>query len=194
MLVTKAGDVKMTEQRVKGKAVQFGRIYRQQAESLAYLLNIKLWEAQQFIDEYCANFPDLERNIEKTEQFILENGYVDNEFGFRRRFVIHKDEEKNRAALREGVNHRVQSTAWFIIALCMIQIDAEFKKRGLDAELAMQVYDSIYAECPLDERDEVAEIIKNVMENVNKPYPNLARVKLVTDIEYGFNMADMEKI
>lgn len=190
----KAGNVQMTEQRVKGKAVQFGRIYRQGADSLAYNLNVTILKAQQFIDNYCANFPDLESNIEKTEQFILKNGYVDNEFGFRRRFVIHKDEEKNRAALREGVNHRVQSTAWFVIALCLIQIDRELKKRGLEAKLAMQVYDSIYAECPLDERDEVAKIIKDVMENVNKPYPNLVRVKLVTEIECGQNLGDMERI
>uniref|UniRef100_A0A6M3KIJ1 DNA-directed DNA polymerase n=1 Tax=viral metagenome TaxID=1070528 RepID=A0A6M3KIJ1_9ZZZZ len=188
----KAGDVKWTELRVKGKSVGFGVFYQQGATSLAYQLGIKEEEAQRFIDEFFINFPDLYSNIEKVKKLVIEQGYLDNYFGFRRTWKYHREEDK--ATLREAVNEQIQSLAWNLIQLCLIQIDKELRKRKLKSELILQVYDSIIVEAPDEEIDEVAHIMKEIMTNVNKPYENINRVLLATDIEVGKNLAEMRKI
>jgi len=184
--------VKWIELRVKGKAVQFGVIYQQGAASLAYELGISEREAQKFIDEYYESFPDLKLNIEKTKELIIKHGYLDNYFGFRRSWKYHTAEDK--ATLREGVNVLVQSLAWNLIQLCMIQIDRKLKERKLKGELLLQEYDSIVVEAPDEEIEDTAHIMKDIMTNVNKPFDSINRVLLATDIEVGKNLSDVERI
>ena len=64
----------------------------------------------------------------------------------------------------------------------------------LKSELVLQVYDSVIAESPDEEVEEVAHIIKDIMENVNKPFDIINRVKLLADVEVGPNLADLKKI
>ena len=161
------------------------------ADALAYALGISVKEAQEFIDEYYRNFPDLASNIEKAKQFLIKNGYLTNYFGFTRTWKYHTEEDHG--SLREGVNHLVQSPAWNIVQLAMIQIDEEFTKQKMESELILQRYDAIIAEAVDDEVDEVARIMKDKMINVIKPYEGLNRVLLNTDIEIGKNLADLEK-
>jgi DNA polymerase-1 len=78
------------------------------------------------------------------------------------------------------------------LELALIQIDDELEKRNLKSALVMQVYDSIVVECPDEEVDEVCEIVKNIMENVNKPFENINRVYLKSDVEIGVNLADVK--
>jgi len=75
----------------------------------------------------------------------------------------------------------------------MIQVDRELKKRKLKSRLVLQVYDSLVVEALNEEIPEVASIVKNAMENANKPYDNINRVLLKSDIEVGLNLAELEK-
>jgi len=186
-----AGDEEITELRVKGKGVQFGVIYQQQAAGLAYALGIKETEAQQFINEYYNNFPDLYYYIEKTKEKVIKDGDLVNYFGFKRRWFKHSADDHN--TQREAVNFMVQSPSWTIIELAMIQINKKLFRKGLKAKLLMQIYDAIIVEAPDEEIDEVAKIMKQVMTSVNKPFDILNRVKLLTDIEVGKNLRDMKK-
>ena len=52
---------------------------------------------------------------------------------------------------------------------------------------------SIVIETKEEEVPIVAEIMKTHMEGVTKPYENLNRVLLKTDIEMGLNLGDLEK-
>lgn len=187
----KAGDPEITELRVQGKTVQFGVIYQEGASKLAYQLGITEEKAKQFIADYYNNFPDLAKNIGLTKKLIVKQGYLDNYFGFRRKWRNHKEEDHQ--TLREGVNFLVQSLAWNVIELCLIKIDKELDKRKLKSKLVMQVYDSIIAESPEEEIDEVASIFKEIMESVNIPYDGLNRVKLKSDPGVGDNLANVEK-
>jgi len=188
----KAEDTEITELRVKGKSIQFAVIYQQQAQGLAYILNISEDEAQAFIDRYYKNFPALRRNIDKTKKLLVEQGYLDNFFGFRRRWKSHSEEDG--ASLREGVNHLVQSLAWNLLQLAMIELDMEIEKRGLEAKLLLQVYDSLVVETPDKEVDEVAKLLKYILENVNQQFEGLRDVLLKADVTVGKNLADVEKI
>ena len=186
----KSGDTEMIELRVKGKSVQFGVIYQQQAVGLAYMLGTSEEEAQQFIDDYYSRFTDLRDNIEKLKQNVIKDGHLYNLFGVKRTWKYHTAEDK--ASLREAVNFLVQSLAWNLIQLAMIEIDKRLEE--LEAELVMQVYDSIIVECPDEEIGEVVLIMKDVMENINKSYDGINEVLLSTDIEVGKNLADLEKV
>jgi len=187
----KNDDVDITELRVKGKAVQFGVIYQQQAESLGYSLGISTKQAQKFIDDYFKNFPSLYDNIEKTKKRIIEYGFLYNYFRFKREWKNHKAEDHG--TLREGVNFLIQSLAFNLIQIAMIKIDNILTERKMRSALVLQVYDSIIVEAIEEEVDEVVFIMKDIMENVNKPYDGINDVLLSVDIATGYNLADLKK-
>ena len=173
------------------KAISFGVLYGEGPQKLAYTLGITVKKAEKFIEQHYEGFPSLKENIEKTKELVIKQGYLDNYFGFRRRWQFHSEEDHS--TLREAVNFLVQSLAWNLIQLAMIRVDRELKERGLKSRLVLQVYDSLVVEALNEEVPEVAFIIKNAMENVNKPYDNINRVLLKSDIEIGLNLAELEK-
>ena len=188
----KNGDIKITELRVRGKSTAFGIIYQEGAAKLAYALNITEKKAQKFIDDYYKNFPSLKQNIEITKEILVEQGYLNNYFNFRRRWKDHTKEAH--ASLREGVNFLVQSLAWNLLQMSLIKIDEELEKRNLKSRLVLQVYDSVIVESKNEEVDEVANIVKEIMESANRKFENINRVKLLADVEVGPNLADLKKI
>jgi len=184
-------DEKITELRVKGKTTGFGVLYQIGAPGLAYDLKVKEAEAQQFIDDFYAEFPDLQYNIEEIKAEVIKNGYLTNYFGFKRRWIKHTIDDHN--SQREGVNFIVQSLSFNLLEIAMTQINTKLIKKNLKSKIILQVYDSITCEAPDEEIDEVAAIMKQVMTSVNKPFKNLNRVKLLVDIEVGKNLKDMHK-
>lgn len=187
----KNGNTEMIDLRTAGKSITFGILYQMGPASLAYELGIDKDKAIKFIEDYYSGFPSLRKNIDATKQFLIEHGYVDNYFGFRRRWKDHSEENHN--MLREGVNHKVQSTAAYLLYLAKKAIDKRFKNEGLDAYLVLQVYDSLVAEVKEDDYsiDRVIEIMTEEMQNVNKPFEGLNRVKLKTDINVGYSLAEI---
>ena len=192
------GNKEIKELRNKGKAIQFGILYQKGPTSLSYELEITEEEAQQFIDGYYQGFPDMYKNIEHIKKLIKKQWFLDNYFNFRRRWEEpDKDDSKYKSIVskiqREAVNFMIQSPAWNIIELCMINIDDYIIKNKMESRIALQVYDSIAVEAPKDEVNEVAKLMDKVMTTVIEPYEGLNRVKLFTDVEVGVNMLDLER-
>lgn len=185
----KNGDEDAAKKRQDGKALTFGVLYQEGAEALAYNLGTSKRKAQEFIDDYFRGFPELKKNIEKQKQFVVKNGYVDTYFGFRRWFKNHQVEDHE--ILRMAVNTPIQGTAWNLLELILIEVDRVLEERGLKSALVLQVYDSVIVEAVENEVEEVALLIKEVMENINKPYPELSRVKIEIDMEIGDNLGEL---
>jgi len=187
----KNGDVDITELRSAGKNITFGILYQMGPAKLAYELGITKDEAIQFIDQYYEGFPNLRKNIELTKQEVIKTGCVSNYFGFKRRWKYHSEDDHK--TQREAVNHKVQSTAIYLLYLAMKAVDIRFKKENLDAHLILQVYDSLVAEVVSDttQIQEAKVIMQEEMENVNKPFEELNRVLLKTDINVGYSLADI---
>ncbi len=78
-----------------------------------------------------------------------------------------------RSAEREAINHPIQGTAADIIKLAMINIHAELIKRQLTARLILQVHDELILEAPQKEAAEVAELVRELMENAYQINPPL---------------------
>ena len=187
-------DPKISELRTHGKEIQFGILYQRGAASLAYELGISKEKAQGYIDSYYTEFPSLYKNIKATKAKVIKQWYLDNYFNFRRRWkkpTGEKAAQIEEAIQREAVNFLIQSVAWNLIELAMIQIDQILVDKNLYSYLLLQVYDAIAVESPDNEVEQVGDIVRTVMEGVNKPYPNLNRVRLTTDVQAGDNLKNL---
>jgi len=184
-----AGEKKIEDERRAAKATTFGILFQEGAIGLAYNLGISETKAQKFIDDYYSPFPKLYEYIEGIKQFVIENGWVETYFHFRRRWRDHTAEDHG--TLREGVNHGIQGGAWNLLQLIMIEVDKRLE--GMESALVTQVYDSIVVEALESEVSAVVGVVKSSIEEVNLPYPKLNRVRVVGDIEVGPNLTDLTK-
>ena len=67
---------------------------------------------------------------------------------------------------RVALNMPIQGTAADIIKLAMVHVDARLRKEGLRARLLLQVHDELIVECPEEERERVAALLQEEMEQV----------------------------
>jgi DNA polymerase-1 len=169
-----------SDQRSFAKRVNFGLLYGMGTPSLAQQAGISMREAQQFVDAYFAGFPNIKQYIDETKKRAKAEGYVETLLGRRRYFPILQTQTRDartnimqRAAEREAINHPIQGTAADIIKLAMINIHAELIKRQLQARLILQVHDELILEAPRKEADEVAELVRELMENAYQIDPPL---------------------
>lgn len=184
------GDHKIEMIRRQGKNVTFGILYQQTDEGLAEDLNIKVSEARRIKNDYYSGFPGLKEGIKRTKQFLIDNLYLDTYFGFRRRWS--KKDLEDPQALREGVNHPIQGGAWNLMQLILIKVDDLLEDKK--SKLVKQDYDALIIEAHKTEIDDLIPQVREIIENINKPYPRLNEVMIMADGERGFNLADMEKI
>lgn len=160
-------------QRRFAKVVNFGLIYGMGPFRLARDTGLTLSEAEAFVKKYFSQFPGIERYLEETRRKARVDGYVETLFGRRRYFPVFKSamSAANRQAVnradREAVNHPIQGTAADIIKLAMITLHAELKNR-YRARLLLQVHDELLLEAPLEELDEVRQLVVDVMSSAFK--------------------------
>ena len=72
------------DQRRNAKSVNFGIVYGISAFGLSEQLGIPRKEAAALIDEYFAQYPDIQAFIERSKQFAREHGYARTLLGRRR--------------------------------------------------------------------------------------------------------------
>ncbi|PZA05690.1 DNA polymerase I [Meiothermus sp. PNK-Is4] len=154
------------QHRRAAKTINFGVLYGMSAHRLSGELGISYAEASGFIERYFASYPKVRLWIERTLAEGRERGYVETMFG-RRRFVADL-ESKNRvvkeAAERMAFNMPVQGTAADLMKLAMVKLYPKLKERG--AHLVLQVHDELVVEAPEPLTKEVAEVMREVMQNV----------------------------
>ena len=66
------------------------------------------------------------------------------------------------------MNTPIQGTAADIMKIAMINVFNKLKDEKLDADLVLQVHDELILECKIDQKDEVAKLLKENMENALK--------------------------
>ena len=156
------------EIRRQAKAINFGIIYGMSGYGLARQIDVSPGEANTFIKQYFARFPELGAFMEETKVFARQHGFVKTLFG--RKCVIPGIADKNGArrsgAERQAINAPLQGTAADLIKLAMIRIDRVIRNEGLAAKMLLQVHDELVFEVPEDQIDQVAARIKTEMEAV----------------------------
>ena len=160
-------EVVTKDQRRKAKTANFGILYGISAFGLSQQLDCSRTEAKQLIDDYFAAFPKIQSFIEAQKQFAREHLYVETLFGRKRYLpdIVSHNATVRAFAERNAVNAPVQGTAADIIKIAMVAIHRELKQRGLKAQMIMQVHDELNFNVPVDEVEQVRQIVVDNMQN-----------------------------
>lgn len=157
-----------SDHRRRAKAINFGIIYGMSAYGLSKEIDVPPAVAQQYIDAYFANMPEIKKYMEDTINFARQHGYVATPFN--RKISIFGIQDTNRRMAsfseRAAINAPIQGGAADIIKLAMIKIAAKLEKEKLKTKMLLQVHDELVFEAPLDEVDKVSALIKQEMEDV----------------------------
>jgi DNA polymerase-1 len=154
-----------SEQRRAAKTINFGVLYGMSAHRLSHELSIPYAEAERFIERYFASYPRVRAWIEQVLADARQKGYVETMFG-RRRFVADLDariRSVREAAERMAFNMPVQGTAADLMKLAMVKLQPELE--GLEAHLVLQVHDELLVEAPAHKAEQVARVMREVMQN-----------------------------
>ena len=175
------------EMRSRAKAVNFGIIYGISGFGLSRNIGISRREAGDFIAKYFEKYPGVRRFMDEAVSKGAERGYAETMMG-RRRYLPELRSPK--APIREfgkraAMNTPVQGTAADIIKLAMVRVDQALRAHGLKSTLILQVHDELLLECPPEEKDEAARLLKEAMEQVIQ-----LRVPLLAEVHEGLTWAE----
>ena len=180
------------EMRRHAKAINFGLIYGMSAFGLTRSTELTLAEAEAFVKTYFEKFPGVKKYLDGIRRQAAEQGYVETLLGRRRYFPALQGKQnvqmKNREE-REAINAPIQGTAADIMKIAMLKIPLALEKYGLNAKMLLQVHDEIVLECPKEELEETARVVKETMANA---YP--LSIPLSTEARYGRNWGEMKVI
>ena len=79
----------------------------------------------------------------------------------------------------------IQGTAADIIKIAMVNVYNRLKSKGLKSKLILQVHDELICECPDDEAEKVAQILREEMGGAAK-----LSVPLTVDAKTGHSWAE----
>ncbi len=176
--------------RSKAKAVNFGIVYGIGAFSLSDDLHISMKEAKSYIDGYFETYKKVKEYLDTTVEQARQTGFVETLFGRRRYIPELSGTKKQLQAFGERVamNTPIQGTAADVIKLAMIATDRRLEREGFKSRLILQVHDELIIEAEESEKDEVARLLKEEMENAAR-----LLVELTVDVGIGKNWLDAKR-
>ncbi len=178
------------QMRREAKAVNFGIIYGISAYGLATDLGISAKRAQEYIDKYFQTYSDVKSYMSGNVEKAKRDGYIETLLGRRRVINELKSSNYNVRSFgeRASMNMPLQGSSADIIKIAMINVVEKLQKSGLNAKLVLQVHDELVIDCPMEEADEVAKLLKEEMENAVS-----LRVPLTVDIGIGKTWFDTKE-
>lgn len=167
------------EQRSNAKAVNFGIVYGISDFGLGEQLGISRKQAKKYIDEYLTEYEGIKNFMDNVTEKAKETGYVETLFN-RRRYIPELKSNNymvRQFGTRAAMNTPIQGTAADIMKIAMINVHKELSKRKLKSKIVLQVHDEMMIEAPIEEAEEVKEIVKNQMESaITLKVPLIAEV------------------
>ena len=167
------------EQRSNAKAVNFGIVYGISDFGLGEQLGISRKQAKKYIDEYLTEYEGIKNFMENMTEKAKETGYVETLFN-RRRYIPELKSNNymvRQFGARAAMNTPIQGTAADIMKIAMINVHKELLGRNLKSKIVLQVHDEMMIEAPMEEAEEVKEIVKAQMESaITLKVPLIAEV------------------
>ena len=178
-----------SEMRRAAKVVNFGILYGLGPHRLSNETELSYEEAKQFIEDYFAGYPSVEKWIDGIKKDAYKNGYVETMFGRRRYIPELRDSQvfMRNSGERMAVNMPIQGTAADIMKMAMIQVHDSMVKKKLKANIVLQVHDELVIETPTKEVDAVVAILEKDMGEIAE-----LAVPLTIDIAVGQNWKDLK--
>ncbi|HKA93963.1 MAG TPA: DNA polymerase I, partial [Acidimicrobiia bacterium] len=174
-------------QRRFAKVVNFGLAYGMEAYGLGQRLGVPTEEAREILDNYFASFPSVKEFMDSTVREAKQRGYTTTIFGRRRQITeLSSDNFRIRQmGERMAQNAPVQGSAADVFKLAMVDLDRALEDAGLRSRMILTVHDELVLEVPLEEREQVEPLVRDVMETVCT-----LKVPLVVDLGFGPTWAD----
>jgi len=113
-----------------------------------------------------------------------KTGYVENPFGFRRRFPLTRN---------EIINYPIQSTSFLLLLDSLISIEDELEKGDWESHLINQIHDSGKANLRVYEAGDFMDMVDEKMcDKPHLPWTNTVQMKV--DWEVGKNWLNMYRV
>src|SRR3712207_5192580 len=136
-------------------------MYGRGARSLSAQLGTDEERGRELIDEYFANYPKVQRFLQRTANRAVRNRTLRTLAGRLRKFGPESGLDDRGAMRREAMNYPIQGCSADIAKLALVYIREELQ--GLDARLVNCIHDEFVVECARDAAPEVAEKTKAAM-------------------------------
>jgi len=176
------------EMRRKAKVINFGILYGMGVNALRVNLGTDRKEAQQFYNDYFANYEGLANYLDDTKAMAHKLGYTKTFFGRKRYFESIKSSLPHiRAhAERMALNAPIQGTQADITKIAMRKVDKYITKNKLerDVYLLLQVHDELVFEIRTAKVEKVAKDLKKIMESIISE-KETGGVPLTCDVQSG---------
>src|SRR3989344_3251886 len=175
------------------KVMNFGILYGMGVLGFQRASGISRERAREFIDRYMKEFPGIARYMNDMKIKARKDGYVSTVFGRRRWFpeIRSSMPQVVNQAERMAINMPIQGSGADLVKLAMIKAFEYIHNSGNQDEvfLLLQVHDELLFEVKESLVKNMADKIKDIMENVHK-----FDVPLVVDVKSGDNWSEMEEI
>ncbi|MFR9194508.1 MAG: DNA polymerase [Ruminococcus sp.] len=131
-------------------------------------IHVTVRQANQYIQNYMAQFPSVGAFMDKTVDTAKINGYVTTYFKRRRPVpeLLASNKMVQAAGKRIAMNTPIQGTAADIIKLAMIYVYQRLKRDVPDAKLILQVHDELIVEVPEQHAVLAGKVLGEEMQNV----------------------------
>lgn len=175
-------DMITSEMRRAAKTVNFGIVYGIGAFSLSKDIGVTVAEADRYIKNYLAKYPNVSRFMERTVEDAKAKGYAETMYGRRRPIPELKNSNKNIQAFgkRAAMNAPIQGTAADIIKIAMIKVYRRLAAEKLEARLILQVHDELIIEVSEKDAERAAAVLGEEMRGAAK-----LDVPLTADVSKG---------
>jgi DNA polymerase-1 len=176
------------ELRIRTKAYVYGTAYGREEYSVAAEFGIPVTEAKRGMDAWFSMIPDLVKWREGVRQSVLtDQDDLVNFFGRHRRFWLITRENK-KDIIKEAYSYYPQSTANDICFDALVALRRSLD--GTSAAIRIPVHDSLLVECPEEDADDVAALMKVTMQDAAKQFTE--RIPFKVDVERGPSWGDLE--
>lgn len=186
------------KKRNTAKAYALGIPYGMGAYALGKNIGVSTKEAEKLVKGYLSGFPELDKWMKKSELDAKTVGYVKTQVGrvrhlpkvkeiyeavgdgmmdwnFKRKMEneFGKDQVKNISrdfvnGLNNAKNVQIQGLSASIVNRAAMEINREFKKRGIKGWVCAQIHDQIVCEVEESRAEEASKIVQDKMENTTK--------------------------
>jgi DNA polymerase I len=149
------------EQRSDAKRINFGLMYGRGARSLSAQLGTDEERGRQLIDEYFANYPKVQRFLQRTANRAVRDRTLRTLARRVRKFGNDPVADDRGALRREAMNYPIQGASADIAKLALGYVRDGLE--GLDAHLINCIHDEFVVECAQEVSGEVSERTREAM-------------------------------
>ena len=179
------------DERSMAKMVNFGLAYGMSDYGLATRAGIPRDEARTFIESYFSVYSGIAYYMLHMRELAREQGYVETLLGRRRSIpeLQSRNAQLRGAGERMAINMPIQGTAADIMKIALIRLHERLAADVSPARMLLSVHDEVLLEVPRADVDDLASVVREVMEGALK-----LDVPLDVDIKVGTDWDSMRPL